>query len=125
MDPVKLANHLYSKELITYRTKDDVNTIPILSRYDRASKLINNFEQLLMESSQAESMLLKFCGVLEEMGDPGLQRISQEIKKDIGLIDACIYSVIAVYSPHSIHWSYIIMPNSLLFTDYKFIHLII
>ena len=63
-DTERLANDLSSVDLISYQLKDDVMTTN-LSRYQKASKLLNEIERSLRVFSKPET-LISYCEVLRE-----------------------------------------------------------
>ena len=81
-DPNRLATDLYNRELISRSVQDDVHTTLGLSRYNRASKIVNDFQRQLNVFDDAES-LKKFCEVLKSQGDPKLERKAKEMLYDL------------------------------------------
>ena len=83
MDPERLANDLYSQDLIGFTLKDDIVTYKNGSRYTLASKLINEIDrQLELERSCGQDVrciVLKFCKILQKMDSPVLSKLSTEI----------------------------------------------
>ena len=63
-DTERLANDLSSVDLISYQLKDDVLTTN-LSRYQKASKLLNEIERSLRVFSKPET-LISYCEVLRK-----------------------------------------------------------
>ena len=76
--PEKLANNLYSADLISDSIKTKVLTTPGLSQYDKASILM---EEVLCSLStfNDHQTLVSFCTVLSVQDDPILKRLSEEI----------------------------------------------
>ena len=75
-DTERLANDLSSVDLIPDSVKDEVRNTRNLSRYERASKLVNAFESYL-KSCDTPQLLLQFCDVLKSQHDPALSRIAK------------------------------------------------
>ena len=76
-DTEKLANDLSSADLITYQVKDDVITTN-LSRYQKASKLLNEVERSLRVFNKPEK-LISYCDALTRQENPDLIRIAQHM----------------------------------------------
>ena len=81
-DTERLANDLSSADLIPYCVKDDVLTTN-LSRYQKASKLLNEFHRLLKVSNKPET-LISWCEVLKNQVNPALTRIVEDMLMDLG-----------------------------------------
>ena len=77
-DTERLANDLSLVDLIPDSVKDAVRTTPSLSRYERASRLVNAVESRL-KSRDTPQLLLRFCDVLNRQYDPALSRIANEM----------------------------------------------
>ena len=82
-DTDKLANDLWSAELVSDQVKEDVLYTLGLSRLLKASKLIDEIYRSLKVFNKPE-ILVKFCEVLKNQKSPGLTRIAKEILKEIG-----------------------------------------
>ena len=82
-DTERLANDLSSHDLIPYQVKDDVFTTN-LSRYQRASKLLNEVQRLLRHSNEPEIFMLQYCEVLRNLNNPALTRIVNDILMELG-----------------------------------------
>ena len=81
-DTERLANDLSSVDLIPDSVKDAVRTIPSLSRYERASRLVNAVESQL-KSCDTPQLLSRFCDVLNRQGDLALLRIAKEMVDEL------------------------------------------
>ena len=88
-DTERLANDLSSHDLIPYEVKDDVITTN-LSRYQKASKLLNEVQRLLRYSNEPEILML-YCEVLMNLKNPALTRIVEDILMELGeLVIYCL-----------------------------------
>ena len=92
-DSDSLANDLSSADLIPYSVKDEVITTN-RSRYQKASKLVNEFERSLRVSNKRE-MLISFCEVLKKQENPALKRIAEDILSEIGELIIFVASLLA------------------------------
>ena len=81
-DTERLANDLSSADLISYLVKDNVLTTN-LSRYQKASKLLNEIERSLLVINKSET-LTSYCEVLKKQTNPTLTTISEKILKELG-----------------------------------------
>ena len=81
-DTERLANDLSSVDLISYHVKDDVITTPI-SRYQKASRLLNEIERSLRVFNKPE-ILISYCEVLKKQKNPALRRIAYDMLKELG-----------------------------------------
>ena len=81
-DTERLANDLSSVDLISYHVKDDVITTPI-SRYQKASKLLNEIERsLISQVLDNQGILISFCEVLKKQNS-ALKRIAENMLKEL------------------------------------------
>ena len=76
-DTERLANDLSFVDLIPYSVKDDVITTNI-SRYQKASILLNEIERSLRVFNKPE-ILISYCEVLKKQENPALTRIVKDI----------------------------------------------
>ena len=81
-DTERLANDLSSADLIPYPVKDDVITTNV-SRYQKASKLINEIERSLRVFNKPE-ILNSYCEVLKKQENPTLTRIANDMLMESG-----------------------------------------
>ena len=81
-DTERLANDLSSADLIPYPVKDDVITTNV-SRYHKASKLLNEIERSLRVFNKPE-ILNSYCEVLKKQENPALTRIANAMLKELG-----------------------------------------
>ena len=78
-DTERLANDLSSVDLISYQVKDDVITTPI-SRYHKASKLLNEIERSLRSQVlNNRGILISYCEVLKKQKNSALTRIGENM----------------------------------------------
>ena len=77
-EPDRLANHLSSVHLISGPVADSVLNTPGLSRYDKASRLLEEFQHLLKVSSDIRK-LVSFCDILNKQDNPVLTLVANEI----------------------------------------------
>ena len=77
-EPDRLANDLSSADLISGHVADSVLNTPTLSRYDKASRLLEEFQRLLKVSNDIQK-LDSFCTVLNKQDNPVLKPIANEI----------------------------------------------
>ena len=82
-DTERLPNDLLSANLIPYSVKDDLISTKHLSRYQKASKLLNEIERSLRNSKSPE-ILENFCLVLKKQENPALKRMAGEILTELG-----------------------------------------
>ena len=82
-DSERLPNDLSSANLIPYSIKDDLISTKGLSRYQKASKLLNEIERSLRNLNTPET-LEKFCLVLKKQENPALKRMAGEMLKELG-----------------------------------------
>ena len=80
-DTERLANDLSSVDLISYQVKDDVITTN-LSRYQKASRLLNEIERSLRVFNKPE-ILISYCEVLKKQENPAITRIANDILKEL------------------------------------------
>ena len=82
-DSERLSNDLTSANLIPYSIKDDLISTKGLSRYQKASKLLNEIERSLRNLNTPET-LESFCLVLKKQENQGLKRMAREMLKELG-----------------------------------------
>ena len=96
-DTEKLANDLSSADLISHEVKDEVITTNH-SRYQNASKLVNEIERLLGVFNEPDILIL-CCEVLKKQENPALRRKAEDLLKKLGeLIILCCHD--DVWSKH-------------------------
>lgn len=80
-NPHKLANDLWSVGLLTATAKDEIETNASLSRYRKGSYVLNEVLHMLLseDSPMKTEQFEMFCKVLQSEGDPGLERLSNEM----------------------------------------------
>ena len=84
--PDKLANDLSSVDVISDQVKDDVLTTLGISRYQKCSILLNEFQKSLNVFNERER-LISFCEVLKQQNDWTLSRISDDMMRQLGTND--------------------------------------
>ena len=82
-NPDKLAKQLSSYGLISEKIKDEMLHEPSLSRFKKASRLLNEVQHVL-ELSSDPKMLKSFCYILKEQDDPALNGVADTILNQIG-----------------------------------------
>ena len=82
-DTERLPNDLSSANLIPYSIKDDLISTKGLSRYQKASKLLNEIERSLRNLNTPQ-ILEKFCVVLKKQENQALKRMAGEMLKELG-----------------------------------------
>ena len=82
-DTERLPNDLSSANLIPYSIKDDLISTKGLSRYQKASKLLNEIERSLRNLNTPET-LEKLCLVLMKQENQALKRMGGEMLKELG-----------------------------------------
>ena len=82
-DTERLPNDLTSANLIPYSIKDDLISTKGLSRYQKASKLLNEIERSFGNLNTPET-LQRFCQVLKKQENQGLKRMAGEMLKELG-----------------------------------------
>ena len=82
-DTERLPNDLSSANLIPYCIKDDLISTKGLSRYQKASKLLNEIERSLRNLNTPET-LETFCLVVKKQENQGLKKIAGKMLKELG-----------------------------------------
>ena len=77
-EPDRLANDLSSVDLISGPVANSVLSTPSLSRYDKASRLLEEFQRLLKVSNDIQK-LVSFCDILNKQDNPVLKLVANEI----------------------------------------------
>ena len=91
-DTERLANDLSSVDLISYQVKDEVITTT-LSRYERASILLNEIERSLRVFNEPE-ILISCCEVLKKQENPALTVIAEDMLTELGELIITVYSLL-------------------------------
>ena len=84
-DPERLANTLYSAELISFSVKDEVVTTPGLSRYRKTSIVVNEVERSISGLNKMEKFS-RLCEVMKEQLDQPLSEIVIKMEKEVDLL---------------------------------------
>ena len=82
-DTERLPNDLSSANLIPYSIKDDLISTKGLSRYQKASKLLNEIKRSLRNLNTPET-LETFCLVLKKQENQALKQMAGEMLKELG-----------------------------------------
>ena len=82
-NPDKLAKQLSSYGIISEKIKDEMLHEPSLSRFEKASRLLNEVQHVL-ELSSDPTMLKSFCYTLKEQDDPALNEVADTILNQLG-----------------------------------------
>ena len=83
-DTERLPNDLSSANLIPYSMKDDLISTKGLSRYQKASILLNEIHRSLRHTNKPE-ILENFSEVLTKQDNPALTRIAEHMLKELGM----------------------------------------
>ena len=82
-DANRLANDLWAVNLISNVVKDDIITTSTVSRYEKASKLLNEVQRSLKTSRNSEALIL-ICKVLIKQGNSAILMICNTMLNDLG-----------------------------------------
>ena len=82
-DPDRLANDMSTVDLITNVVRDNVLTTTGLSRYEKASKLLNEAQKSLNHNNNPETLNL-LCKVLNNQRSPLITTICTSMMKKFG-----------------------------------------
>ena len=83
-DTERLPNDLSSANLIAYSMTDDLISTKGLSRYQKASILLNEIHRSLRCTNKPE-ILENFIKVLAKQENPALTRIAEHMLKELGM----------------------------------------
>ena len=83
-DTERLPNDLSSANLISYSMTDDLISTKGLSRYQKASILLNEIHRSLRHTNKPE-ILENFIKVLAKQENPALTRIAEHMLKELGM----------------------------------------
>ena len=81
-DPERLANTLYSAELISFSVKDEVVTTLGLSRYRKASIVVSDVERNMGGTNEMEKFS-RLCEVMKAQHDQPLCEIVIKMEKEV------------------------------------------
>ena len=94
-NPVKLANDLWTAQMISLTVKNDVLNNRWMSDYEKASKLLNEATKLLKAFSQNPDRQMKdfktLCQVLQRQGDPVLSSLVDSMLEASGQFSIFIH----------------------------------
>lgn len=82
-DPERLANNLFSKDLISMRVKDDIVTTIGVSTYSRASRIMNDVYREMSSGNEIEKFK-KFCDVLKLDSTDAMRNIILKMENEVG-----------------------------------------
>ena len=82
-DANRLANDLWTVNLISNVVKDDIITTPSVPRYEKASKLLNEVQRSLKTSKNPEALIL-LCKVLTKQRNPAILIICNTMLNELG-----------------------------------------
>ena len=82
-DPNRLANDLWSVDLISNVVKDNIISTPSLPRYEKASKLLNEVQRSLKVNENPET-LISLCRVLTNQNNSVISMICKTMMKELG-----------------------------------------
>ena len=82
-DPNRLANDLWSVDLISNIVKDNIISTPNVPRYEKASKLLNEVYRSLMVNKNPET-LISLCKVLINQSNLVMSTICKTMLKELG-----------------------------------------
>ena len=83
-DTERLSNDLSSAKLIPYSVKDDLISTKGLSRYQKASTLMNEIDRSCRQANQPEILKI-FCNVLKKQENLALTRIAEDMLTELGI----------------------------------------
>ena len=82
-NPIKLANDLHGKDLLTLHFKDKVIENQVSSGYEKSSMLINEvqktFRSVVGDDSMIQQHFIDFCSSLRDQSSPGLSTIVDQM----------------------------------------------
>ena len=80
LDPIKLANDLHEKDLLTLQFKDKVIENQVSSRYEKSSVLINEVQKSFHSvDSHFQQRFIDFCSSLRDQSSPCLSTIVDQM----------------------------------------------
>ena len=82
-DQNRLANDLWSVDLISNVVKDNIVSTPSVPRYEKASKLLNEVQRCLQVNNNSET-LTSFCRVLTNQKNSVISLICKTMMKELG-----------------------------------------
>ena len=82
-DPNRLANDLWSVDLISNVVKDNIISTPSVPRYEKASKLLNEVQRSLKVNENPET-LISLCRVLSNQKNSMISMICKTMMKELG-----------------------------------------
>ncbi len=81
-NPIKLANDLHGKDLLTLQFRDKVIENPVFSRYEKSSMLINEVQRSfrsVVGDDSIQQHFIDFCSSLRDQSSPGLSTIVDQM----------------------------------------------
>ena len=82
-DPNRLANDLWSVDLISNVVKDNIISTPSVPRYEKTSKLLNEVQRSLKINKNPET-LISLCRVLIDQKNSVISMICKTMMKELG-----------------------------------------
>ncbi len=82
-NPIKLANDLHGKDLLTLRFKDRVIENQVSSGYEKSSMLINEVQRSfrsVVGDDSIQQHFIDFCSSLRDQSSPGLSAIVDQME---------------------------------------------
>ncbi len=82
-NPIKLANDLHGKDLLTLQFKDKVIEIQVFSRYEKSSMLINEVQRSfrsVYDDDSIQQHFIDLCSSLRDQSSPGLSTIVDQME---------------------------------------------
>ena len=95
-DANRLANDLWAVNLISNVVKDDIITTSTVSRYEKASKLLNEVQRSLKTSKNSKALIL-LCEVLTKQGNSAILMICNTMLNDLGKLIKYNFMFVAIY----------------------------
>ena len=80
--PIKLANDLHGKDLLTLHFKDKVIENQVSSGYEKSSMLINEVQKTfraVVGDDSIQQHFIDFCSSLRDQSSPGLSTIVDQM----------------------------------------------
>ena len=80
-NPIKLANDIHGKDLLTLHFKDKVIENQVSSRYQKSSELINEVQRSfrVYGDDSIQQHFIDFCSSLRDQSSPGLSIIVDQM----------------------------------------------
>ena len=102
-DPNRLANDLWSVDLISNIVKDNIISTPNVPRYEKASKLLNEVHRSLMINENPET-LISLCKVLINQSNLVMSAICKTMLKELGRLIIIFRVTITIAHIKTLYW---------------------